>query len=87
MFAQSALVLDVVPRMIQKGPRSMGIELYLYRFLGFVRCGLKLPVSYSRNGALGQQWMTAHNVDFLDCAVGCDLSLELYRPTDVHRTG
>lgn len=63
------------------------IKLYLYRFLRFVRRGLKLPVSHCRYGALGQQWMAAHNVDFLHCAVGCNLSLEFHGPTDVHGTG
>ena len=51
------------------------------------RRGLELPVPYCRHGALGQQRMSARDVDLLNRAVGQDLGLELHRPTDTHRTG
>lgn len=44
-------------------------------------------MSYGRYRALGQQWMATHNVDFLHCAVRCDLGLEFHCPTDIHGTG
>jgi hypothetical protein len=67
--------------------RLLGIELNLDRLFCLFRARLKLPMSYRRHSALSQKWMSAHDVDLLDRAVGLDLSQELYRSANIHGTG